>query len=131
MGCRSCAVDTFPRGSSTIAGMPPAAAYAASDADVSPVEAQATARIVPPSSMICRTTDTRTVMPRSLNDPVCELPHSFTHSSSIPSSRPNRSAQSRFVPPSSIETTAVSLISGHTHSLLPQTDEPYGQVVRL
>ena len=98
---------------------------------MSPVEAQATARIVPPSSMICRTTDTSTVMPRSLNDPVCELPQSFTHRSRTPSSRPNRSAQSRFVPPSSIETTDASLMSGHTHSFLPQTDEPYGQVVRL
>ena len=37
----------------------------------------------------------------------------------------------RFVPPSSIETTDASLMSGHTHSFLPQTDEPYGQVVRL
>ena len=49
----------------------------------------------------------------------------------MPNSRPNRSAQNRFVPPSSIETTAASRTSGQTHSFLPQTDEPYGQVVRL
>ena len=39
-GCTSCATVTLPRGSRTIAGMPAAAAYAASDADVSPVDAQ-------------------------------------------------------------------------------------------
>ena len=74
--------------------------------------------------MICRTTDTSTVIPRSLNEPVCELPHSFTHRSFIPSSRPKRSAQKRLVPPSSIDTTESFRTSGHTHSFLPQTDEP-------
>ena len=84
-----------------------------------------------PSAIICLTTETSTVMPRSLNDPVCELPHSFTQRSSRPSSRPKRSAQKRFVPPSSIDTTFSSRISGQTHSFLPQTPEPYGHAVRL
>ena len=52
-GCTSCAVETLPRGRITIAGMPAAAAYAASAAEVSPVEAQATARIGLPSAIIC------------------------------------------------------------------------------
>ncbi len=107
------------------------AAYAASAADVSPVDAQATARTPPPSATICLTTETRTVIPRSLKEPVCEFPHCFTHRSSTPSSRPKRSAQNMFVPPSSIETTLSFRISGQIHSFLPQTPEPYGQVVRL
>ena len=63
-------------------------------------------------------------MPRSLNEPVCEFPHSLTHSSARPSSRPNRSAQNRLVPPSSIDTMLSSSTSGHTHSFLPQTADP-------
>ena len=51
-------------------GMPAAAAYAASAADVSPVDAAATARTGLPMARICCTADTRTVMPRSLNEPV-------------------------------------------------------------
>ena len=56
--------------------------------EVSPVEAQATASMGTPSAIICLTTDTSTVIPRSLNDPVCELPHCLTHRSSTPSMRP-------------------------------------------
>ncbi len=70
-------------------------------------------------------------MPRSLNEPVCELPHCLTQRSSSPRDRPKRSAQNRLVPPSSIETMFSSRRSGQTHSFLPHTDEPYGQVVRL
>ncbi len=83
-GWTSCAAVTFPRGSTTIAGMPAAAAYAASAADVSPVDAQPTARTLWPSAIICLTAETRTVIPRSLNEPVCELPHCLTHRSSRP-----------------------------------------------
>src|SRR3954462_12196274 len=111
--------------------MPAAAAYAAREAEVSPVEAQPTARICRPLAIIWRTIDTSTVIPRSLNEPVCELPHNFTHTSSIPIPRPKASARNRLVPPSSIDTTLLSSISGHTHSFLPQTLDPYGQVVRL
>ena len=84
-----------------------------------------------PLRIIWRTTDTSTVMPRSLNDPVCEFPHCFTHSSLSPTSAPKRSAQNRLVPPSSIETMFSSSTAGQTHSFLPQTAEPYGQMVRL
>ena len=108
-GCTSCAMVILPRGSTTIAGMPAAAAYAASDADVSPVDAQPTARICRPLAIICRTIETSTVIPRSLNEPVCELPHSFTQTSSMPMLRPKASARNRLVPPSSIETTLLSL----------------------
>ena len=83
-GCTSCAVEILPRGRITIARIPAAAAYAASAADVSPVDAHATAWIGLPSAIICLTVDTRTVIPRSLNDPVCETPHCFTHSSGRP-----------------------------------------------
>ena len=55
-------------------------------------------------AIICRTTDTSTVIPRSLKDPVCELPHCLTHRSSMPSWSPNRRPDIRFVPPSSIDT---------------------------
>jgi hypothetical protein len=98
---------------------------------VSPVDAQATAWTGLPSAIICLTIETSTVIPRSLNDPVCEFPHCFTHRSLSPRTRPKRSAQNRFVPPSSIETMFSSRISGQTHSFLPHTDEPYGHVVRL
>src|SRR4029078_5121150 len=97
----------------------------ASAAEVSPVDAQTTARICLPVAIICRTIDTSTVIPRSLDDPVGELPHSFTHTSSTPMPRPKASARKRLVPPSSIETTLLSSISGQTHSFFPQTLEPY------
>ena len=51
-GWTSWAVEIFPRGRITIARTPAAAAYAARAADVSPVEAQATARIGFPSAII-------------------------------------------------------------------------------
>ena len=98
---------------------------------MSPVEAHATARIATPWRIICRTRETSTVIPRSLNEPVWELPQSFTHRSLTPSSRPNRSAQKRLVPPSSMDTMLSASTPGQTHSFLPQTEDPYGQVVRL
>ena len=87
-GCTSWAIETLFRGSSTTAGMPAAAQYAPSAAEVSPVEAQATASMGTPSAIICLTTETSTVMPRSLNDPVCELPHCLTQRSSTCSCLP-------------------------------------------
>ncbi len=56
-------------------------------AEVSPVEAQAMARTPEPAAMICCTTLTSTVMPRSLNEPVWLLPDILTHN-----------AQAEFVP---------------------------------
>src|SRR5215467_12501965 len=122
----SWASEIFPRGNSTIDGIPAAAQYVASAADVSPVEAHATALIGAPSEIICFTCETSTVMPRSLNEPLCVFPQSLIQSSSTPISLPNRSAQNRFVPPSYSETMFPSWISGRIHSFLPQTPEPTG-----
>ena len=98
---------------------------------MSPVEAQATARTASPSRMACRTTETSTVMPRSLNEPVWLLPQSLTHTSSRPIERPYRSAQKRLVPPSAMDTTSPSATAGATHSRLPHTPDPWGQRVRF
>ena len=114
----------FVRGSRTTAGNAAAAQYAASAAEVSPVEAQAMALIGLPLAIICLTTETRTVMPRSLNEPVWLLPHCFTQRSLRPSWRPRRSAQKRFVPPSYMEMTFSGSIVGQTHSILPQMALP-------
>ena len=65
-----------------------AAQYAASEALVSPVDAQAIARIGAPSAIICFTTLTSTVIPRSLKDPVWLLPQSLIQRSESPSVRP-------------------------------------------
>ena len=97
---------------------------------MSPVEAQAMAAIGSPSLIMCLTTETSTVIPRSLNDPVWELPHCLTHRSSTPSILPYRSAQRRFVPPSYVDTMFSLSRNGTTHSFLPQTPDPYGNVLR-
>src|SRR5512145_220691 len=79
IGCTSCATEIFPFGSNTMDWMRAAAQYTASAAEVSPVEAQATALIGAPSLIICLTCETSTVMPKSLNEPLCVLPHSLIH----------------------------------------------------
>lgn len=63
-------------------------------------------------------------MPRSLKEPVWELPHCLTHRSFIPISFPNRSAQNRFELPSNMETMSLPEIVGSTHSLNFHTPEP-------
>src|SRR5215510_15894257 len=125
-GCTSWAIETLSFGSSTTAGIPAAAQYAPSAADVSPVEAQATASIGTPPAIIWRTTETSTVMPRSLNDPVCELPHCLIQRSSTCSFLPKRSAHRRFEFPSYIDTVFSLSMKGTTHSFFPHTPEPYG-----
>src|SRR5689334_6807980 len=109
--------------------MPAAAQYTANAAEVSPVEAQATALIGAPSEIICLTCDTSTVIPRSLNEPLWVLPHSLIQRSFRPIILPNRSAQNRFVPPSYSDTILPSSIWGRIHSFLPQTPDPYGHWV--
>src|SRR5690348_15375760 len=104
--------------------MPAAAQYVASAADVSPVDAHTTALMGAPSEIICLTWDTSTVMPRSLNEPLCVLPHSLIQRSSTPINFPKRSAQNRLVLPSYSETMFSLSISGRIHSFLPQTPEP-------
>ena len=91
---------------------------------MSPVEAQATARMGTPSAIICFTWETSTVIPRSLNEPVWLRPHCFTHRSRTPITLPRRSVQKRLVPPSYIDTMFSLSISGSTHSFLPQMAEP-------
>src|SRR5918994_2153607 len=103
-GCTSWAIETLSFGSSTTDGMPAAAQYAPSAAEVSPVEAHATASIGTPVAIISFTSETSTVMPRSLNDPVCELPHCLTQRSPTCSCLPYRSAHKRFELPSYIDT---------------------------
>jgi hypothetical protein len=106
------AVATLSFGSSTSAGRPAAAQYAASAAEVSPVLAQATARTLLPRRIISRTAETSTVMPRSLKEPVWLLPHCFTQRSRSPMERPYRSAQRRFDPPSAKLTMLSSAMPG-------------------
>src|SRR6266446_5572253 len=124
LGCTSCPAETLLRGRSTTAGMPAAAQYDASAAEVSPVDAHATASIARPSAIICFTTETSTVMPRSLKEPVCELPHCLTQRSSTSSCLPYRLAQKRLVLPSKVETMFSLSIKGTTHSFFAHTPEP-------
>ena len=91
---------------------------------MSPVDAHATARTGLPSAIICLTLETRTVMPRSLNDPVWLVPHCLIHRSRSPSWAPYRSAQNKLVPPSNSETTFSSATWGWTSSFLPHTPLP-------
>ena len=110
------------------ARMPAAAQYAASAAEVSPVDAHAIARIGLPCAIICLTTLTSTVMPRSLNEPVWLLPHSLTHRSSSPS------VCAVALGPEQVRAALVAARrrcrrrgAGATHSFLPHTPVPYGQ----
>ena len=68
--------EILPCGTSTSALMPAFAAYAAIEAEVLPVEAQTTALAPWPTA-----TESATVMPRSLNDPVGLLPSTLSHTS--------------------------------------------------
>ena len=79
-----------------------------------------------PRAIICLTIDTRTVMPRSLNDPECEVPHCLTRTSPRPSACAKRGTGVRCVPPSSIDTMCSRARPGATHSCLPHTPEPHG-----
>merc|ERR1719217_43141 len=110
--------------------MSAAAQYAESAAEVSPVDAQPTPTMGMPRLRMWLTCETSAVMPRSLNEPVCELPHCLTHRSDMPRvSLPKRSAQKRFELPSNIDTMSSSGICGSTHSFLDHTPEPYGHDV--
>ena len=79
-----------------------------------------------PSAIICLTTETSTVMPRSLNDPVCELPHCLTQRSSTPSSRRSGRPRAGWCRPRTSRRRSRRGRRGHTHSFLPQTPEPSG-----
>src|SRR5215831_18086409 len=98
-------MEILPRGRRTMDWIPAAAQYVASAAEVSPVEAHATALMGAPSKIICLTWETSTVIPRSLNEPLWVFPQSLIHRSGSPINFPKRSAQKRLVPPSYNETT--------------------------
>ena len=96
IGCINWALVILSLGKKTIAGIPAAAAYAAKDALVSPVDAHATARtVVLFCSFICFTTLTSAVIPRSLKLPVWLFPHNLTQRFVTPSFSPSRSAQNK------------------------------------
>src|SRR5688572_4016714 len=90
----------------TIEGSPAADAYAATDALVLPVEAQAT--IDAPTHLAWLTP---TVMPRSLNEPVGFSP-SCLNQTSTPAKSLSRLSWYRFVLPSGFETITSSGMSG-------------------
>ncbi len=113
IACESCSADTFPRGSSTALGIPARAAYAAIDADVSPVEAQIT-RAAP----TCPAHDTPATMPRSLKLSVGFSPSCLSHSVPTPQYARTRSPASyRGVSPSLSVTTRSLGRSGSSTSL--------------
>ena len=103
-GCTSCDRDTLSLGRNTTEGMPAAAQYAESAADVSPVDAHATARMGTPRARMCLTADTSTVMPQSLKLPVGDTPHSFKSRLASPSSAPMRGSGLSGTLPSPSET---------------------------
>src|SRR4029078_1908607 len=72
----------------------PRAAYAAIDADVLPVDAHTTASAPSPTA-----TDSATVMPRSLNEPVGLSPSTLSHTSA-PSTLVSQPLRTIGVPPS-------------------------------
>src|SRR6185436_10167143 len=106
-------MDTLSFGRKTIDGIPAAALYADSAADVSPVEAHATARTF---ERISFTMETRTVMPRSLNEPVCDVPHCFNLNSPTPYSFANPSDRRSGEFPSPSETMFWACRFGRTTS---------------
>jgi hypothetical protein len=81
IGCTNWAIEILFAGRKTMAGIPAAAQYAESAADVSPVEAHPTPSNGLPSLLNLFTCETNTVIPRSLNDPVWLIPQCFTHKS--------------------------------------------------
>ena len=93
--CSSLPSAIWPRGSTTTASIPAAAAYAAADAEVLPVEAQMMA--VAPSSTALETAIT---IPRSLNEPVGLVPSTLAYRLRSPSSAPSRPSRTSGVNPS-------------------------------
>ena len=77
-----------------------------------------------PRRIMSLTTETSTVMPRSLKEPVWLLPHILTQRSLMPSIAPKRFAQKRFVFPSNMDTMFSLSMPGTTHSFLLQMPLP-------
>src|SRR5258706_8459897 len=113
-------------GTSTSAGNPANAAYAASDADVLPVEAQATA-----GAETRRAWVTATVIPRSLKEPVGFAPSSFRLIESSPHHLATRSRRTSGVFPSGWVRISSSLTSGRTSSRKRHTPDDSGTFPRV
>ena len=115
MACASFPRATLPSGISTTQSRPANAAYAASEADVLPVEAQVTVSM--PSS---RALVTPTVMPLSLNDPVGLVPSNLTHRFCRPSSSSSLRHLRSCVPPSlsdtALEMSSTGIASRYLHT---------------
>src|SRR3954451_14867590 len=94
IACASLPAAILPCGTRTSGLMPALAAYAAIDAEVLPVDAHTTALAPSPTA-----TESATVIPRSLNEPVGLLPSTFSQTSAPtrPDSQPDRTIG---VPPS-------------------------------
>src|SRR5216684_9243274 len=93
--CESLPQEIFPSGISTMLHILPRAAYAAMEAEVLPVEAQATQRNFPWCA-----DEAATVMPVSLNDAVGFMPWCFALRFSTPVARAHRGRRYRGVLPS-------------------------------
>jgi hypothetical protein len=95
-----------PSGTRTIGVIPARVAYAAIDADVLPVDAHTTA-FAPCSAA----SDTATVMPRSLNEPVGLTASTFSHTEH-PVRSDSHADSTSGVPPSPSDTIGVSSLTG-------------------
>src|SRR5215213_8856398 len=119
MVCASFPAATLVSGTRTSAGIPAAAAYAASEAEVFPVEAHATTRA--PTALAWLTP---TVIPRSLNDAVGLCPSCF--SSRWPSGRPAQAGHlesaSAPVKRASHVMQRTTIRSNISASLMPESD---------
>src|SRR5215470_1752297 len=113
--CASFPTAILPRGTSTTQSSPARAAYAAALALVFPVDAQITVRAPQATA-----SETATVMPRSLNDPVGFIPSIFRYTWQ-PVSSDSAGAGSSGVPPSPSVTTASAGISGRLAENSPIT----------
>ena len=123
--CASLPVDTRPSGTRTKAGIPACAAYAASEADVLPVDAHATASA--PIRLACVRA---AVMPRSLNDALGLCPSCFSHRSRTPAKLATASRATSGVFPSGWLTISSSRAPGSTSSRKRQTPERCAAVPR-
>src|SRR5262249_1034478 len=98
---------TFPSGMTTWQRSPAAAAYAAAEAEVLPVEAQMID--FAPCSLALATAMT---MPRSLKEPVGFIPSNLSQSSSHPSARASDGAAISGVSPSPSVSAGVAAVMG-------------------
>ena len=113
-GCTSCAVEILPRGRITTARMPGGRGVRGERRrGVAGRRARDRADRRARRAIICLTIETSTVMPRSLNEPECDVPHCLTRSVREPERRAVAPAHERgCVPPSCIDTMCSSRSCG-------------------